>query len=108
MDDGRAPRRRASRWTLTVLAAVLAALPTAPTAPRARTVRDPGVTRGVTVDAAVATGSVVDVFATSTSPVLQVDGQDGRFPTTVMAHDPGSTRFYARLPVAAGQVGRRP
>jgi hypothetical protein len=103
MDDGRAPRRRASRWTLTVLAAVLAALPTAPTASA-----NPGatvsVTPGVTVDAAVATGSFVDVFATSESPVLQVDGQDGRFPTMVMAHDPGSTRFYARLPVAAGQA----
>ena len=58
----------------------------------------------MTVDAAVATGSFVDVFATSESPVLQVDGQDGRFPTTVMSHDPGSTRFYARLSVAAGQA----
>jgi hypothetical protein len=103
MDDGGAPRGRASRWTLTVLAAVLAALPAAPAA------ADPGtvvttVARGVTVDAAVATGSFVDVFATSDSPVLQVDGQDGRFPTTVMSHDTGSTRFYARLPVAAGQA----
>ena len=43
MDDGRAPRRRASRWTLTVLAAVLAALPTAPTASA-----DPGATVSVT------------------------------------------------------------
>ena len=103
MDDGGAPRRRASRWTLTVLAAVLAALPTAPTASA-----NPGatvsVTRGVTVDAAVATGSFVDVFATSGSPSLQVDGQDGRFPTTVMSHDPGSTRFYARLSVAADEA----
>jgi hypothetical protein len=103
MDDGRAPRRRASRWTLTVLAAVLAALPTAPTA-SAHPGATVSVTPGVTVDAAVATGSFVDVFATSESPVLQVDGQDGRFPTMVMAHDPGSTRFYARLPVAAGQA----
>jgi len=33
-----------------------------------------------------------------------VDGQDGKFPTTVMAHDPASTRFYARLHVSAGQA----
>jgi hypothetical protein len=107
MDDGRAPRGRASRWTLTVLAAVLTALPAAPAAADPGTVVTTvtgGVTGGVTVDAAVATGSFVDVFATSTSQVLQVDGQDGRFPTTVMSHDPGSTRFYARLPVPAGQA----
>ena len=103
MDDGRAPRGRASRWTLTVLAAVLAALPAAPAAAEPGTVVTTAA-RGVSVDAAVATGSFVDVFATSESPVLQVDGQDGRFPTTVMSHDTGSTRFYARLPVAAGQA----
>jgi hypothetical protein len=104
MDDGRAPHGRASRWTLTVIAAVLAALPTAPTASAHPGTAVTTAARGVTVAAAVATGSFVDVFATSESPVLQVDGQDGRFPTTVMSHDPGSTRFYARVPVAAGQA----
>ncbi len=101
MDDDKAPHGRAGRWGLAVLAAVLVALPMAPSASADP---DTTVTRGVTVDAAVATGSSVDVFATSASRVLQVDGQEGRFPTTVMSHDPGSTRFYARLPVAAGQA----
>ena len=48
-------------------------------------------------------GGFVDVFATSESSALQVDGQDGKFPTTIMRHDDASARFYARLPVAAGQ-----
>jgi hypothetical protein len=105
MDDGRALRGRTGRWALTALAAVLVALPTAPTASA-----QPGVVTttaraaGVTVDGAVATGTFVDVFATSDSAALQVDGQDGKFPTTPMAHDAGSTRFYAHLPVVAGQV----
>jgi hypothetical protein len=96
MDEVRAPRGRVGRWSLTALAAVLAALPTAPAASAAPA--------GVTVDAAVAGGAFVDVFATSGGALLQVDGQDGKFATTVMTHDPGSTRFYARVPVTGGQV----
>jgi hypothetical protein len=99
MDDVRARRGRVVRWSLTALAAVLVALPTAPAASA-----EPGTPAGVTVDAAVAGDAFVDVFATSGRAVLQVDGQDGKFPTTVMTHDPGSTRFYARVPVTAGQV----
>ena len=71
MDDGRAPRRRASRWTLTVLAAVLAALPTAPTASA-----NPGatvsVTPGVTVDAAVDPAGAVSVRPTPAPDVAYV------------------------------------
>jgi len=59
--------------------------------------------RGVTVDSAVVNGGFVDVVAASESSALQVDGQDGKFPTTVMRHDDRSTRFYARVPVTAGQ-----
>lgn len=103
MDDGRAPRGSAGRWALSAVAAVLTTLPAAPAA------ADPGVIvttapPGTTVDAAVAAGAFVDVFATSTAAALQVDGQEGKFPTTPMAHDPGSTRFYAHVPVVAGQA----
>lgn len=94
MDDGRAPRGSTGRWALSAVAAVLAALPAAPAAAES----------GTTVDAAVAVGAFVDVFATSTAATLQVDGQEGKFPTTPMAHDPGSTRFYAHVPVVAGQA----
>ena len=45
------------------------------------------------------------MFATSESSALQVDGQDGKFLTTLMRHDDDSTRFYARLPITAGPVG---
>jgi len=58
---------------------------------------------GVTADAAVVNGGFVDVFATSESSALHVEGQAGRFDNTIMSHDPGGTRFYARLQVAAGQ-----
>jgi hypothetical protein len=94
MDHGRAPRRHAGRWALTAVATVAALLPATPAA------ADPAT--GVTVDAAVATGAFIDVFATSTSAALQVDGQDGSFPTTPMTHDPGSTRFYAHVPAGPG------
>ncbi|MDT7579477.1 MAG: hypothetical protein QOK35_741, partial [Pseudonocardiales bacterium] len=59
--------------------------------------------RGVTADSAVVNGGFVDVFATSESSALQVDGQAGKFPTTIMRHDDDTTRFYARLPITAGQ-----
>ena len=97
MDEVEAARRRVGRWALTALAAVVMALPAAPAAAA------PGPAGTTTVDA-VAAGAFVDVFAVSTSAALQVDGQDGKFPTTAMAHDPGSTRFYARVTVAAGQA----
>ena len=103
MDDGRAPRRRASRSDVERGRGRTRTLPTA-TPAAARPGATVSVTPGVTVDAAVATGAFVDVFATSASPALQVDGQDGGIPTTVMSHDRGSARFYAHLPVAAGQA----
>lgn len=59
---------------------------------------------GVTADSAVRNGDFVDVFASTTGSALEVVGQSGKFPTTIMAHDPGSERFYARVPVAAGQT----
>ena len=54
---------------------------------------------GVTADAAVVNGGFVDVFATSESAALHVEGQAGKFVDTLMSHDPNSTRFYARLAV---------
>lgn len=54
--------------------------------------------KGVKADQAVVNGSFVDVFASSEGTQLQVDGQDGRFPTTPMVTDEGSGRFYARIP----------
>jgi hypothetical protein len=80
---------------LTLLAATLTALATAPTAAAS-------APPGLTAEAAVGIGGV-DVFATSTSSALQVDGQDGRFPATPMRHDGDSTRFYARLPISPGR-----
>ena len=58
---------------------------------------------GVTADAAVVNGGFVDVFATSESAALHVEGQAGKFVDTLMSHDPNSTRFYARLAVTGGQ-----
>src|SRR6185312_9753550 len=58
---------------------------------------------GVTADAAVVNGGFVDVFATSESSALHVEGQAGRFADTLMSHDPNSTRFYARLAVTGSQ-----
>jgi hypothetical protein len=101
MNEVGAARRCASRWVLTALAAmVMALLMALPATPAAAS---PGPVVTTTVDA-VATGAFIDVFAVSTSAALEVDGQDGKFPTTVMAHDAGSTRFYARLSVAPGQT----
>jgi len=101
MEDGTAPRGatrsvRLWRGVLTLLAAALTALATAPTAVAA------SAPPGLMAEAAVGIG-VVDVFATSTSSTLQVDGQDGRFPTTPMRHDGDTTRFYARLSISPGQ-----
>jgi hypothetical protein len=91
MEDG---TRSVRLWhsVLTLLAATLTALATAPTAAAS-------APPGLTAEAAVGIGGV-DVFATSTSSALQVDGQDGRFPATPMRHDGDSTRFYARLPIS--------
>jgi hypothetical protein len=58
---------------------------------------------GVTADAAVVNGGFVDVFATSESAALHVEGQAGKFVDTLMSHDPNSTRFYARLAVTGSQ-----
>ncbi|WP_448624326.1 fibronectin type III domain-containing protein [Geodermatophilus sp. URMC 64] len=57
---------------------------------------------GLTVDRAAVNGGFLDVFATSKGTQLEVAGQDGRFPTTPMKNDPGSDRFYARVPLQAG------
>ncbi|MGY1625144.1 fibronectin type III domain-containing protein [Geodermatophilus sp. SYSU D00965] len=57
---------------------------------------------GLTVDRAGINGGFLDVFATSKGTTLEVAGQDGRFATTPMAKDPGSGRFYARIPLQAG------
>jgi hypothetical protein len=94
MEDG---TRSVRLWhsLLTLLAATLTALATAPTAAAS-------APPGLTAEAAVGIGGV-DVFATSTSSALQVDGQDGRFPATPMRHDGDSTRFYARLPISPGR-----
>jgi hypothetical protein len=91
MEDG---TRSVKLWhsVLTLLAAALTALATAPTAAAS-------AAPGLTAEATVGIGGV-DVFATSTSSALQVDGQDGRFPATPMRHDGDSTRFYARLPIS--------
>jgi hypothetical protein len=57
---------------------------------------------GVTADSAVVNGDFVDVFATSAGAALEVVGQDGKFPTTIMAHQEGNDRFYARVPITPG------
>ena len=55
---------------------------------------------GVNADSAVLnSGGMLDVFATSTGGDLQVKGVDGVIPTTPMLSDPGSNRYYARVPV---------
>lgn len=59
---------------------------------------------GVQADSAVAAGDVVDVFATSEGTQLQVEGQEGKFPTTPMVTEEGTGRFYARIPY----TGTRP
>jgi hypothetical protein len=94
MEDG---MRSGRLWhsVLTLLVATLTALATAPTAAAS-------APPGLTAEAAVGIGGV-EVFATSTSSALQVDGQDGRFPATPMRHDGDSTRFYARLPISPGR-----
>ncbi|MDX6300174.1 MAG: hypothetical protein QOF53_1388, partial [Nocardioidaceae bacterium] len=56
---------------------------------------------GVSADAAVvnASGTMLDVFATSSSGAqLQVEGTG--LPTTPMVTDPSSGRFYARVPLS--------
>ncbi|WP_432571081.1 hypothetical protein [Kineococcus sp. SYSU DK005] len=59
---------------------------------------------GVRADAAVVDADgYLDVFATSAGSALEVVGQGG-FPTTGMVDDPGSQRFYARIPF----TGTRP
>ncbi len=57
---------------------------------------------GLTVDLVRVNGGFLDVFATSRGSQLEVVGQDGRFATTPMERDPGSDRFYARVPLQAG------
>jgi hypothetical protein len=57
---------------------------------------------GVAVDSAVVNGGFVDVFATSGGSALEVVGQDGKFPTTIMQHELDTDRFYARVPVSGG------
>jgi hypothetical protein len=59
---------------------------------------------GVTVDSVTRNDGFVDVFASTSGSALEVVGQSGKFPTTIMSHDPGSERFYARVPIAAGQT----
>ncbi|MDQ0673929.1 hypothetical protein QFZ36_001490 [Pseudarthrobacter siccitolerans] len=54
--------------------------------------------RGVSADAAIHNGDMIDVFATSgPDSQLQVDGQGSVFETTPMISDPGSGRYYARI-----------
>jgi hypothetical protein len=57
---------------------------------------------GLTVDMATINGGSLDVFATSRGTQLEVTGQDGRFASTPMLHDPGSDRHYARISLQAG------
>ncbi len=57
---------------------------------------------GVTGDRAVVNGGYVDVFATSRGTQLEVVGQEGRFATTPMEYDDGTTRRYARIALAQG------
>jgi hypothetical protein len=57
---------------------------------------------GLTVDMAAINGGSLDVFATSKGTQLEVTGQDGRFASTPMRHDPGSDRHYARIALQAG------
>ncbi|MGY1772007.1 fibronectin type III domain-containing protein [Blastococcus sp. SYSU D00813] len=57
---------------------------------------------GLTVDMVRVNGGFLDVFATSRGSQLEVVGQEGRFPATPMEKDPGSDRFYARIPLQAG------
>ncbi|MFF2031583.1 hypothetical protein [Arthrobacter sp. NPDC058192] len=54
--------------------------------------------RGVSADAAVHNGDMIDVFASSgPDGQLQVDGQASNFETTPLVSDPGSGRYYARI-----------
>jgi hypothetical protein len=54
--------------------------------------------RGVSADAAIHNGDMIDVFASSgPESQLQVDGQGSVFETTPMVSDPGSGRYYARI-----------
>ena len=54
--------------------------------------------RGVSADAAIHNGDMIDVFASSgPESQLQVDGQGSVFETTPMLSDPGSGRYYARI-----------
>jgi hypothetical protein len=57
---------------------------------------------GVTGDRATVNGGYVDVFATSRGTQLEVVGQEGRFATTPMEYDDGTTRRYARIALAQG------
>lgn len=57
---------------------------------------------GLTVDGATVDNGFLNVFATSSGTQLEVSGQTGRFATTAMVNDPGSERFYARIPLQAG------
>jgi hypothetical protein len=95
---------RAGRYALSALAAMLMVVAMSPGAAVAAVVPAPVTSQVVTAEAAVVTEGFIDVFATSQSQALQVDGQDERFPTTAMSHDEGSTRFYAHVPVADGQT----
>ena len=59
---------------------------------------------GVSADAAVVNGTMLDVFATSSSSAqLQVEGAG--LPTTPMVTDPDSGRFYARIPFSGAAPG---
>ncbi|MGK5114906.1 fibronectin type III domain-containing protein [Geodermatophilus sp. CPCC 205506] len=60
------------------------------------------VNTGLKVDLAAVNGTHLDVFTTSKGSALEVVGQDGRFATTPMEHDPGSDRFYVRIPLQSG------
>jgi Fibronectin type III domain len=57
---------------------------------------------GLAVDMATINGGSLDVFATSKGTQLEVTGQEGRFASTPMLHDPGSDRHYARISLQAG------
>ncbi|MBJ7451780.1 MAG: hypothetical protein JHC71_06800 [Blastococcus sp.] len=59
---------------------------------------------GVTGDRAVVNGGFLDVFATSRGTQLEVVGQGGKFSTTPMEYDDGTTRRYARIALTAGAV----